>query len=45
MHSNNDTITSRQALMSYYHFYDLLDKMTGNLTQEEQSKIFELSNQ
>ena len=45
MHSNNDTITSRQALMSYYHFYDLLDKMTGNLTQEEQSKIFEMSNQ
>ena len=37
--TSKDTITTRQALMMYYHYYDLLENMTDRLTQEEQSKI------
>ena len=42
MRTNHDTITTREALMQYYHYYDQLDEMTNRLTAEEQSQILNL---
>lgn len=42
MRTNHDTITTREALMQYYHYYDQLDGMTNCLTAEEQSQILNL---
>lgn len=42
LHQSGDTITTREALMSYYHSFDLLDQMTGTLTSSEQEQLQKL---
>ncbi len=42
LRQSGDTITTREALMSYYHNFDLLDQMTGTLTPSEQEQLQKL---
>ena len=42
LRQSGDTITTREALMSYYHNFDLLDQMTSTLTSNEQEQLQKL---
>ena len=42
LQQSGDTITTREALMSYYHNFDLLDQMTSTLTSGEQEQLQKL---
>ena len=42
LHLSGDTISTREALMSYYHKFDLLDQMTVTLTSIEQEQLQKL---
>lgn len=42
MRVTHDTITTREALMQYYHYFDKLEEMTNLLSAEEQSQILSL---
>lgn len=42
LRQSGDTITTWEALMSYYHNFDLLDQMTSTLTSNEQEQLQKL---